>query len=288
MFDDFESTRIPVGDASIHVRYGGSGPAVVLLHGHPRTSATWHRVAPRLVERGYTVVCPDLRGYGRSRGPAPTDDHAGYSKRVVANDIVAVLDSLGHRRFALAGHDRGSYVAFRLALDHPAAVSRVALLDCLPISEHLSRITAEFATRWWHWFFFAQPGIPERVINADPDSWYQGDPCAMGQENYDEWRAAMRNPEVVRAMLEDYRAGVTIDAGHERADRAAGNRLTCPTLILWSLRDDLEDLYGDPLRIWRDWADDVRGHGIDSGHHMAEEAPEALAGSLHEFFRPTL
>ncbi|GAA5070874.1 alpha/beta fold hydrolase [Nocardia iowensis] len=288
MFDNFESTRIPVDDATIHVRYGGSGPAVVLLHGHPRTSATWHRVAPRLVERGYTVVCPDLRGYGRSRGPAPTDDHAGYSKRVVANDIVAVLDSLGHRRFALAGHDRGSYVAFRLALDHPAAVSRVALLDCLPISEHLSRITAEFATRWWHWFFFAQPGIPERVINADPDSWYQGDPRAMGQENYDEWRAAMRNPEVVRAMLEDYRAGVTVDAEHERADRAAGNRLTCPTLILWSLRDDLEDLYGDPVRIWRDWADDVRGHGIDSGHHMAEEAPEALADSLHEFFRPTL
>lgn len=288
MFDNFESTRIPVDDATIHVRYGGSGPAVVLLHGHPRTSATWHRVAPRLVERGYTVVCPDLRGYGRSRGPAPTDDHAGYSKRVVANDIVAVLDSLGHRRFALAGHDRGSYVAFRLALDHPAAVSRVALLDCLPISEHLSRITAEFATRWWHWFFFAQPGIPERVINADPDSWYQGDPRSMGQENYDEWRAAMRNPEVVRAMLEDYRAGVTVDAEHERADRAAGNRLTCPTLILWSLRDDLEDLYGDPVRIWRDWADDVRGHGIDSGHHMAEEAPEALADSLHEFFRPTL
>jgi haloacetate dehalogenase len=196
------------------------------------------------------------------------------------------LDALGHRRFALAGHDRGSYVALRLALDHPRAVSRLALLDCIPISEHLSRATAEFATRWWHWFFFAQPEIPERVINADPDSWYRGDPGAMGRENYDEWRKATRNPDVVRAMLEDYRAGLTIDRQHEETDRTAGNRLPLPLLVLWSQRDDLEDLYGDPLVIWRDWADDVRGHSIDSAHHMAEEAPEVLAAALGEFFAP--
>ena len=128
------------------------------------------------------MICPDLRGYGRSRGPAPSSDHSAHSKRAVAGDLVGVMHALGHRRFALAGHDRGSYVALRLALDHPEAVSRLALLDCIPISEHLSRITAEFATRWWHWFFFAQPEIPERVINADPDSWYHGDPEAMGQE----------------------------------------------------------------------------------------------------------
>jgi haloacetate dehalogenase len=284
LFEGFESGRVDVDEASIFVRYGGQGPAVVLLHGHPRTSATWHRFAPLLVQRGFTVVCPDLRGYGRSTGPAPTADHTGHSKRAVASDVVEVMRRLGHPRFALAGHDRGGSVALRLALDHPGAVGRVALIDCLPLSEHLSRITAEFATQWWHWFFFAQPDIPERVINADPDSWYRGDPRSMGQENYDEWRSATRNPDVVRAMLEDYRAGLTIDRRHEEDDRAAGTRIQCPALILWSLRDDLEDLYGDPVKIWRQWAVDVRGHGIDAGHHVAEEAPEALASSLAQFF----
>jgi haloacetate dehalogenase len=229
-------------------------------------------------------VCPDLRGYGRSRGPAPTSDHGAHSKRAVAADVVAVMHALGHRHFALVGHDRGSYVAFRLALDHPGAVSRLALLDCIPISEHLARITPEFATRWWHWFFFAQPERPERVINADPDRWYGGDPESMGQENFDEFRQATRNPDVVRAMLEDYRAGLTIDREHEEADRTNGNRLRLPLLVLWSARDDLETLHGDPLVIWRSWADDVRGHSIDSGHHMAEEAPDALANALGDYF----
>ncbi|KIF71629.1 alpha/beta hydrolase [Streptomyces sp. AcH 505] len=284
MFDNFVAEHRQVDDASIFVRHAGEGPPVLLLHGHPRTSATWHRVAPQLVRRGFTVVCPDLRGYGRSRGPAPTADHSAHSKRAVANDLVAVMRSLGHERFALAGHDRGSYVAFRLALDHPDAVSRVAFLDGVPLTEHLARISVQFATQWWHWFFFAQPDIPERVINADPDSWYHGDPLSMGQENYDEWRQATRNPAVVRAMLEDYRAGLTVDRQAEEADRAAGARLRCPALILWSLRDDLEDLYGDPVAPWACWADDVHGHGIDSGHHMAEEAPDALATSLGDFF----
>jgi haloacetate dehalogenase len=283
MFENFAEERLQAGDASIFVRHGGEGPPVLLLHGHPRTSATWHQVAPRLVERGFTVVCPDLRGYGRSQGPAPAEDHSGYSKRDVAADLVTVMRRLGHDRFALAGHDRGSAVALRLVLDHREAVSRVAFLDGLPISEHLSRITARFATQWWHWFFFAQPDIPERVINADPDRWYHGDPESMGEENHREWREAMRNPDVVRAMLEDYRAGLTLDRAAEEADLAAGNRIRCPTLILWSLRDDLEDLYGDPVKIWARWADDVSGHGIDSGHHMAEEAPEELAAALVAF-----
>ncbi|MFF8928227.1 alpha/beta fold hydrolase [Streptomyces longwoodensis] len=285
MFEGFATRHVETGEASVFVRYGGDGPPVVLLHGHPRTSATWHRVAPMLVERGFTVVCPDLRGYGRSRGPAPTPDHSAHSKRAVAADVVAVMRALGHERFALVGHDRGAAVAFRLVLDHPGAVERVALIDCLPISEHLARITPEFATQWWHWFFFAQPDTPERVINADPDAWYRGDPRVMGRENHDEFREATRDPEVVRAMLEDYRAGLTVDRRHEEEDRATGTRVRCPALILWSLRDDLEQLYGDPLRIWRDWATDVRGHGIDSGHHVAEEAPQDLAAALGDFFR---
>ncbi|NEB75568.1 alpha/beta hydrolase [Streptomyces sp. SID14478] len=283
MFEGFETARIGVGDACVFVRFGGKGPAVVLLHGHPRTSATWHRVAPLLVAAGYTVVCPDLRGYGRSRGPAFTADHAGYSKRAVAGDVVAVMRRLGHRRFSLVGHDRGGSVALRLVLDHPDSVRRVVFADCLPLTEHLSRITPEFATKWWHWFFFAQPDIPERVITADPDGWYRGVPETMGQENHDEWRQAIRDPDVVRAMLEDYRAGLTVDRRHEEADRAAGARITCPALVLWSLQDDLEELYGDPRAIWRRWADDVRGHGIDSGHHVAEQAPAALAGALTDF-----
>ncbi|MEV6756960.1 alpha/beta hydrolase [Streptomyces sp. NPDC051214] len=286
MFEGFETAQIDVGEASVFVRYGGHGPPVVLLHGHPRTSATWHRVAPLLVRAGHTVVCPDLRGYGRSRGPRFTEDHAGYSKRAVAEDVVAVMRRLGHQSFSLVGHDRGGAVALRLALDHPKSVSRVVFADCLPLTEHLSRITAEFATQWWHWFFFAQPGIPERVITADPDSWYHGDPQTMGEGNHEEWRQAVRDPDVVRAMLEDYRAGLTVDRRHEEIDRAAGRRIACPTLVLWSLRDDLEDLYGDPRAIWRRWATDVQGHGIDAGHHVAEQAPEDLAAALTDFLRP--
>lgn len=285
-FAGFSEQVIPTDEAEIFVRYGGAGPAVILLHGHPRTSSTWHRVAPLLVHRGFTVVCPDLRGYGRSRGPAPRADHAPHSKRAVARDIVTVARQLGHERFHLAGHDRGSYVALRLALDHPERVDRIALMDCLPISEHLRRADARFATRWWHWFFFAQPEIPERVIMADPESWYapKADPAAMGTANHAELMSAVRNPDVVRAMLEDYRAGLTVDREHEEADRQAGRRIESPTLILWSERDDLPSLYGDPLAIWREWAAAPVGFGIDSGHHVAEEAPGAVAHALARFF----
>ena len=284
MFENFVTEDIGVGEAVVHVRQGGQGPTVLLLHGHPRTGATWHRVAPALIERGFRVVVPDLRGYGASRGPAPTADHAPASKRAMVRDLLALMDALGIQEFSVAGHDRGSYAAFRFALDHPQRLSKVALLDCLPIVEHLERIDTEFATRWWHWFFFAQPNTPERVINADPDSWYYGDAERMGHDNYEEWRAAIRNPDVVRGMLEDYRAGLTIDRADEEADRTVGRRIEIPLLVLWSLQDDLEQLYGDPLVIWRDWAVNVRGHGIDSGHHMAEEAPEALTDALANFF----
>jgi haloacetate dehalogenase len=275
---------VDVKGARLHVRFGGEGVPVLLLHGHPRTGATWHKVAPLLVEAGFAVVCPDLRGYGRSTGPAPTEDHTAYSKRALATDLAQLMTTLGHDRFHLIGHDRGSYVALRLALDHEDRIDHLVLLDCIPISEHLARADARFATTWWHWFFFAQPEIPERVISADPDSWYQGDPAAMGAENYAEWREATRDPHVVRTMLEDYRAGLTIDRADEETDRAAGRRLKVPLLLLWALRDDLEDLYGDPLQIWHDWADDVRGRAIDSGHHIAEETPAELAAALVSFF----
>lgn len=292
MFDGFQAEQVDTGRSSIFVRHGGAGPAVLLLHGHPRTSATWHRVAPLLGDAGYTVVCPDLTGYGRSRGPDPSVGHSAHSKRAVAGDLLHVMDTLGHQRFHVVGHDRGSYVALRLSLDHPDRVDRLVLVDCLPIIEHLDRADARFATRWWHWFFFAQPEIPERVINADPVGWYapKADRLMMGEENYRELLAAVQNPRVVRAMLEDYRAGLSVDRADEAADRAAGRRVTSPLRVLWSTRDDLPGLYGDVLAIWRTWADEVDGFGIDSGHHVAEEAPVALSRAVLDFLqapRPT-
>lgn len=283
VFEGFRQETVEGNELEVFVRHGGSGPPVLLLHGHPRTSSTWHRVAPQLAALGRTVVCADLPGYGRSGKPIPTPDHAAHSKRAGARHLLAAMRALGHERFAVVGHDRGSYYALRLALDFPDRVTQVALVDCLPISEHLDRADARFATAWWHWFFFAQPELPERVITADPDAWYHGDPASMGQENYEEWRAAVRDPQVVRGMLEDYRAGLGIDAEHERADRAAGRRVEQPLLVLWSTRDDLEELYGNPLVIWRDWATQVSGHGIDSGHHVAELAPDELTAALDDF-----
>ncbi|MFI7417196.1 alpha/beta fold hydrolase [Nonomuraea sp. NPDC049684] len=285
MFDDFATGMIDVGETELFVRYGGSGTPVLLLHGHPRTHATWHRVAPLLAPH-HTVVCPDLRGYGRSGKPPTTPDHAPYSKRAMARDMVALMRSLGHERFAVAGHDRGAYVAHRVAADHPDAVTRLVVMDGIPIGEALARADARFAASWWHWFFLGQTAKPaERVINADPDAWYQGSAEQMGQEAYEDYRRAIHDPDTVHAMCEDYRAGLTVDRAADDADRAASRRLTCPTLFLWTSKDDMEDLYGDPLAIWRTWADDVTGHPIDSGHHVAEEAPDELAASLLTFLR---
>lgn len=274
---------VEAGGLRLLARCGGDGPTVVLLHGHPRTSSTWHRVAPLLVEQGRTVVCLDLPGYGRSDKPVPQPDHQPHSKRVGAGHILAALQNLGHNEFDLVGHDRGSYYAFRLALDHPEAVRKLVLMDALPISEHLDRANARFATAWWHWFFFAQVDLPERTITADPSLWYRGDPESMGQANHAEWKAAIHDPDVVRGMLEDYRAGLTVDYADELADRRSGRRVRQPLMVLWSTLDDLEDLYGDPLAIWRSWADHLTGHGIRSPHHMAEQAPHELAAALHVF-----
>ncbi|MFS2011631.1 alpha/beta fold hydrolase [Azospirillum sp. CT11-132] len=282
MFEGFMLETVELPDATLRVRHGGQGSPVLLLHGHPRTHATWHRVAP-LLAASHSVVCPDLRGFGRSSKPADRPDHANSSKRAKALDCLALMRHLGFERFAVVGHDRGSYTAFRLAMDHPAAVTRLALLDGVPILEALERCDARFAQAWWHWFFFAQPDKPERAILADPDAWYGGSAEAMGEEAYRDFRAAIHDPATVHGMLEDYRAGLGIDRDHDAADRATGRRLSCPVLALWSLRDDLEDLYGDVLAVWRPWAPDLRGRGLDCGHHMAEEAPEELARELLEF-----
>src|SRR5919205_118608 len=220
MFEGFRLDRIDVGEVVLRVRHGGSAP---------------------LLAREFTVVSPDLRGYGESTAPPTRPDHAQASKRAMARDVLALMRLLGHDRFAAAGHDRGCYVAFRLALDHPQAVTRLAVLDGVPIVEALERCDARFAAAWWHWFFFAQPEKPERAILADPDAWYGGSEERMGSgEAYADYRAAI----------------------HDAADRAAGRRVACPTLVLWAKGDDLPYLYGDVLAVWRAWAPDLRGRGL--------------------------
>ena len=282
VFEGFALHRVDIGDVTLRVRHGGSGPAVLLLHGHPRTHTTWHRVAP-LLARDFTVVCPDLRGYGESSKPSDEPDHAQASKRSMAGDAVGLMRSLGHERFAIVGHDRGAYVALRTALDHPDAVSHLAILDAVPIGEALARTNAQFAQRWPHWFFFGLPDKPERAILCDPDAWYQGDPEAMGRENHEDYRRAIHDPATVHAMVEDYRAGLGVDRAADEADMANGRKVGVPVLVLWASRDDLEDLYRDPLEIWRTWADDLRGQKLESGHHMAEEIPNALSAALASF-----
>lgn len=286
MFEGFELDRVTVSGGEIRVRRGGSGPAVLLLHGHPRTHTTWHRVAPLIAAEGFSVVCPDLPGFGQSFKPEDTADHRGSSKRAKARAMVELMTVLGHSHFAVAGHDRGSYTAFRLAMDYPHEVQRLVVMDGVPIVEALERCGENFAKAWWHWFFFAVPDKPERAILADPAAWYGGTAKAMGADNFADFQSSIHDPETVHGMIEDYRAGLTVDREHDAVDRAAGRRVTCPTLCLWSSRDDLEMLYGDVLSVWRPWTTGLEGGRIESGHHMAEEAPEELAHRLVGFLRP--
>ena len=277
-FDGFQLEHVDVGTATLRLRHGGSGPVVLLLHGHPRTHTTWYRVAPLLVDAGFTVVCADLPGYGESRRVA-----GDFSKRALAGDLAKLMERFG--AFSVVGHDRGTGVAHRLAVDGHA--ERLVVLDGLPITEHLERCDDRFAAAWWHWFFFTQTEKPaEAIINRDPDFWYRADPAKLGPENYADWWRAVHTPEVVFAMVNEYRAGLNVDRHHEAADRAAGRLVTCPTLVGWSLQDDLEELHGDPVAIWRTWATGpLQGVRIDSGHHMAEEAPEEVAVALTAFLR---
>lgn len=286
MFDTFDLFDVSVAEeVTLHGRHAVRDPdhAVVLLHGHPRTHATWWRVAPRLAEAGLSVVCPDLRGYGHSTGPAPDGDHERYSDREMARDVATLMRDLGYDRWSVVGHDRGQGVASRMALDEASRVRALVILDGVPIVEALERADARFAELWWHWFFFASPQA-ERVITADPIAWYQPDASAMGHENYDDLVDAIRDPATVRAMLEDYRAGLHVDRAHEEQDRADARQITCPTLIGWSVYDDMELLYGDPAAIWQSWCSrPVVKARILSGHHMAEENPAQLADALLGF-----
>lgn len=288
MFDGFALDFLDVGQVTLRVRYGGTGTPVALLHGHPRTHTTWHAVAPRLAAHHF-VVTPDLRGYGRSTLPPDAPGHAQSSKRAMAHDVAALMTQLGHERFAVVGHDRGSLVAFRAAMDHPSRITHLVIMDGLPVIEHLERTDARFASEWWHWWFLGQTHKPaERVINADPDAWYSAPPAHLiGEENHADMWSAFHDPRVVHGMAEDYRAGLGIDRDHDYADRRAGRRVSCPMLLLQSARDDL-DIHGDPAAIWMPWVDGPVNHRIiDSGHHQAEQAPEAVSEAIRRHLSTT-
>ena len=287
MLDGFETTEIDTGGARIHVRRAGSGPPLLLLHGYPQTHAMWHRIAPALAE-DFTVVLTDLRGYGASSKPGSLPDHWPYTKRAMARDQVAVMHALGFDRFAVCGHDRGGRVGYRMALDHPERVTRLAVLDIVPTGEVLMRADRAFGLGYWHWFFLAQPApTPERMIGADPDAYYRHfDADFFDPEAVAAYRRAADDPDTIRAMCEDYRAGAGLDVEHDLADKNHRRRIACPLLALWGGRWYLEDWY-DVLAIWREWADDVSGCAVDAGHYLAEERPDDVLDELRAFFATT-
>jgi haloacetate dehalogenase len=284
MFEGFQLSRIDVGEATLRVRHGGSGPPLLLLHGYPQTHMMWGRVAGDLA-RDFTVIAPDLRGYGESTGPAAAVDHETYSKRAMARDAVALMAHFGFDRFDVAGHDRGGRVGYRLALDHPQAVRRLSLLDIVPTAEVYARAETRLGLSYWHWFFLPQPHpFPETVIGADPEYFFfrGGGERLYGAEALADYRAACRRPSVIHAMCEDYRAGATYDRAADEADRGE-RRIACPVQVLWGAKGALPGLY-DVLAVWRDWADDVRGQAIDAGHFIPEERPAETAAALRAFF----
>ncbi len=284
MFEGFDLRRIALPEVEVRVRIGGSGPPLLLLHGHPQSHYMWGRVAPLLAPH-FTLVMPDLRGYGESGKPATVPDHESYSKRAMARDQVALMAALGHARFAVVGHDRGGRVGYRLALDHPDRVSRLAVLDILPTGEMYRRADMAFGLGYWHWFFLAQPfPFPESVISANPEAFYafRGQAGLFAPEALADYRRCTANPATIHAMCEDYRAGATFDFALDEADRLAGRRIACPLLALWGATGMMPRWY-DMLAVWRDWAADVQGRAIEAGHYLAEEAPAATAAALLDF-----
>lgn len=295
MFDGFEASLIDVEETSIFVRRKGDGPPLLLLHGFPETHAMWHRVAPRLAE-AFTVVCADLRGYGASGKPPSAADHAPYAKRAMARDMVRVMEALGIPRFGLAGHDRGGRVAYRLALDWPERVDRLAVLDIIPTSDVFARADGRFALAFWPWTLLAQPEpLPERLIAAAPQAvvddalaQWGSDPASFPAEVRAAYVDALRDRDAVHAICEEYRAAATLDVEHDLADRTAGRRIACPTRALWSSGSALDTWYvdeGGPLAIWREWADQLTGRAIAGGHFFPETNPDETEAELAAFFR---
>lgn len=290
LFPGFDVRRVAVGHGiHLHAAVGGRGPALLLLHGHPQTHAIWHKVAPALSGH-YTLVMADLRGYGDSDKPPGGGDHAAYSKRTMAADVLALMRALGHERFAVLAHDRGARVAHRLAVDHPQAVRCLALLDVAPTLDMYEGTHEAFARAYWHWFFLIQPApMPERLIQADPAAYVREvmgrrsaglapfDPRALA-----EYERCLALPGTAHGICEDYRASAGIDLEHDRADRERGLRLAVPVLALWGA-DGVVGRCFDPLALWRRVATQVQGAPLACGHYIAEEAPQALLAQVLPF-----
>ncbi len=291
-FPGFDLRRVDIPGGHLRVRTAGSGPPLLLLHGNPQTHAMWHRVAPKLAER-YSVVCPDLRGYGQSHKPPATADHTPYAKREMAADMAALMTVLGHESFCVGSHDRGARVAHRLALDHADRVERLAVLDIVPTIEHFERTDMAFALGYYHWFWFAQPHpFPEKpdlrvarylvALTHQPRTLRATDffdPNASA-----DYLKAVHDPEMIRGMCEDYRAAATIDLVHDRESRAAGEKVRCPMLVLWGGRGKIGQWY-KPLDVWREYCSStVSGSEVQSGHYIAEEAPTETLAAFEEFF----
>lgn len=292
LFEGFTLTDVPVsGGGTIRTRHGGSGPPLLLLHGNPQTHMMWHAVAPSLAKR-FTVICPDLRGYGGSFKPAPSADHAPYAKVEMARDMVEVMQHFGHATFFLGSHDRGARVAHRLAIDHPERVKKLAVLDIVPTIEHFERADMKFGLGYYHWFWFAQPHpFPENVISAAPDAWFiahtSREPKPPGffhPEALADYLHYARQFETNVGMCEDYRAAAGIDLVHDREARAAGRKVQCPMLVMWGAQGKIGQWY-DALAIWKDYCTaPITGGPIDTGHYLAEERPQDIIAAFEAFF----
>ena len=294
MFPGFETAVLDTGETTIFIRRKGSGRPLLLLHGFPETHLMWHRIAPALAEE-FTIVCADLRGYGASGKPPSTPDHLPYSKSEMALDMIRAMRALGHPRFAVAGHDRGARVAYRMALEHTDHVERLAVLDIIPGSEAFQRADSRFALSFWPWSVLSQPApLPELLIAGaeeaivdDALSRWGSDPASFPPEVRGAYIEALRDPETARAICEEYRAAATIDVARDRKDREAGRLIQCPTLVLWSKGGALDTWYqaaGGPLGIWRDWTVNATGRALPGGHFFPEANPTDTLAELRAFF----
>jgi haloacetate dehalogenase len=288
LFPGFRLVDIAVPGSSVRARIGGKGPPLLLLHGYPQTHVLWHKVAVRLKER-FTLICTDLRGYGGSAKPASDVDHSPYSKRAMAADLVAAMQLLGHETWFVGSHDRGARVAHRMALDHPGALRKLAVLDIAPTREMYAGTSDAFARAYWHWFYLIQPApFPEKMIGADPDAYWLKK-CGSGTagltpfapEALQEYLRCFRDPAMIHASCEDYRAAASIDIAHDDAD--GGKLVQCPVLALWGEHGAVNRCF-DVLELWRCRAANVRGHTLPGGHYLAEELPDLVATEFEQFF----
>lgn len=291
LFPGFQTRKIRTQAGEIFCRIGGNGPPLLLVHGYPQCHVMWHRIAPELA-RKFTLVLPDLPGYGKSDVPALSSDHIAYSKRFTATSLVELMAQLGHVRFAIVGHDRGARVTYRMALDYPERLIRAAVLDILPTYDYWQRMDRSFALKVYHWAFLAQASpFPETLISASAGpflehtlaSWTaSGNLDAFAPKALAHYHDFFCQPERIAATCEDYRAGATIDFEHDEADFDAARKIASPLLALWG-QTGIAQAGDTPLKIWQKWADNAQGYGVEGGHFLPEENPEGLLKLLLPF-----